>query len=252
MARHHKPSGKANIFDIFTGLNISSRPQPQRIVRVSPEVDGICMLYSSFTNDSKLYCMKLLCWALRQDGSVDGMVPWFDGLRCCDSLYDPDIGQWEGYLAPNNDSVFFGPPAHKILELESAVQFFSKRQPQDSDDPERPLQEIPDTIGTHALLVDAQRHHLTLSEVISWRLNQNGTMQAMLADQTKAHDTPILPGASCLYPAESHPQFRYLFQHRIANQIKAEEPQAMEAIALLMKRLQTTQDDSDNSTPLTE
>ena len=245
MARPTKPTGKANIFDIFTGLNINRQAKPQRIVRVSAEIDGICMLYSSATSASKLYSMKVLCWALRQDGSVDGMVPWFDGLRCCDSLYDPDIGQWEGYLAPDNDSVLFGPPAHKILELETAVQFFTQRQVANH----APIQEIPDAIGTHALLVDAERRHLTLSEVISWRLNQDGNMQPMLADQTQVHDTPILSGASCLYPAQDHPHFRYLFPHRIANQIKAEEPQAMAAVALLLQRLQRSTQPPDDQPP---
>lgn len=232
MATHKEFAGRGNIFDIFTGLIISSDPLHRRISRLSPEVDGISMLYSNRNSSDKFYSMKLICWALREDGSIDGVVPWFDGVRCCDSLYDAEIGQWEGYIAPGNDHVFFGPPAHKILELESAAQFFSKQPPSDSGT----LQEFTDSIGTHALLIDSDCEALTLSEVVSWRLNAEGRIQAMLSNPDDVVATPILPGADCLYPADTDPYFRYFFPHKLANQIKAEEPEAMAAIAVLLQR----------------
>ena len=40
----------------------------------------------------------------------------------------------------------------------------------------------------------------------------------------------MLPGSACLYPADSNPDFRYFFPHKLANQIKCEEPEAMAAI----------------------
>ena len=60
----HNPE-KDNIFDILTGHRVGAKPLQPRIVRISPEVDGISMLYSNFTSTDKLYSMKLVCWALR-------------------------------------------------------------------------------------------------------------------------------------------------------------------------------------------
>jgi len=46
-------------------------------------------------------------------------------------------------------------------------------------------------------------------------------------------NTPVLPGDGCLYPADKNEDFRYFFQHHIANKIKAQDPEAMAAISLL-------------------
>ncbi len=53
-------------------------------------------------------------------------------------------------------------------------------------------------------------------------------------DPEKITHTPVLAGDPCLYRAEENPEFRYFFQHHIANQIKSEDPEALQAIALLL------------------
>lgn len=227
--QHH---ASRNVFDIFSGMHLEEVPRLSRIVRLSPEHDGICMLYSNYTGAGRLYSMKILCWALMDDGTVDAMVPWFDGIRRCGSMDDAEIGNWEGYHEPDGDDIFFEPPAHKICELEAAERFFSARPRNATEN----LQEFADTIGTHALFIDAERRHLTLAEVISWRLHADGRLTAMLIDQERVTTTPVLPGDPCLRAAEEDPAFHYFFQHDIANQIKNREPEAMAAVAMLLQR----------------
>ncbi len=60
----------------------------------------------------------------------------------------------------------------------------------------------------------------------------------MLTDQTKVVSTPVLPGDECLYEAQAHENFRYFFQHQIANKIKAEDPEALAAISMLVDGIQ--------------
>jgi len=62
---------------------------------------------------------------------------------------------------------------------------------------------------------------------------QDGTMEAMLIDEDKVINTPVLPGDSCLYAADKSKDFRYFFQHHIANQLKSQDPEAIAAISLL-------------------
>ena len=57
----------------------------------------------------------------------------------------------------------------------------------------------------------------------------------MLIDEEKMVATPVLPGDDCLYPAEQNPDFRYFFQHNIANKIKSQDPEALAAILLLQE-----------------
>lgn len=219
----------SNVFDLFSGRPLHELDQ-HKVLRISAETDGICMLYSNNSNPEKLYTMSVLCWAIRQDGSVVGMVPWLNKLCPCTELQDPLNGHWEGYYDPELDDIFFEPPAHKIAELEMAVQYFQDQ----SYHRNSVVQEIADNIGTHAMLASDDFQSLTLTEVLSWRLYTDGSLSAMLIDQDKVTATPVLPGDSCLYPAESSCQFKYYFQHHIANQIKAEDPAALAAVALLI------------------
>ena len=225
-------SAHRNVFDIFSGLNLADVPGPTRILRLAPEYDGICMLYSNYTGADRLYSMKILCWALLEDGTIDGVVPWFDGIRRCSSMDDAEIGLWEGYHEPQSDHIFFEPPVHKACELQASQRFFARPQQAGPGG----IQEIADTIGTHALFIDALHRELTLTEVISWRLHANGRLTAMLIDQERITTTPVLPGDPCLRAAEEDPTFHYFFQHDISNQIKSREPEAMAAVAMLLQR----------------
>lgn len=218
-----------NVFDLFSGRPVSEL-RGEQVIRLSPEYDGLSMLYSNHQSaPNKLYAMKIAAWGLCADGSVVGLVPWLNRFVPCPDLDDPETGQWEGYYNPSTDTIFFEPPEHKMAELEYAAEFFDARP----DNPSSVVQEIADTIGTHAMLVGDDDQTLILTEVLSWRLLNDGTVEAMLIDEHSIHATPVLPGDECLYAARNNPRFRYFFQHHIANQIKSEDPVAMAAIAML-------------------
>lgn len=219
----------ANVIDLFTGKPLREA-QRQRIIRLSPELDGLEMLYSNDSHKNKLFSLKILCWALRENGEVVALVPWLNKLVPCPAIKDPLNGSYEGYYDPGIEELFFDPPIHKILELESAAEYYEAS----SEDPKALVQEIPDTIGTHAVLSEAGSHSLTLSEVVSWRLLNDGTIEGMLVNPEQVESTPVLPGDNCLFAAETCGSFRYYFQHTIANKIKSQDPEAMAAISALV------------------
>lgn len=219
-----------NVVDLFTGKPYSSRFN-RRIIRLAPELDGLEMIYSNETHPSKLFSIKVLCWALRADGEVVGLVPWLDDIMPCTEIQDPLNGHWEGYYDPGIDEVFFEAPIHKILEVETAAEYYELDCETDSD----VVQELPDTIGTHAVLSSDGFKSITLKEVVSWRLLYDGTLQGMLINDEKIISTPVLPGDGCLYPAKGEETFCYFFQHHIANKIKAQDPEALAAISMLVE-----------------
>lgn len=218
-----------NVVDLFTGMPYAS-VRDNRFIRLAPELDGLEMLYSNEANPDKLFSLKVLCWGLRANGEVVGLVPWLDDIIACPEICDPLNGHWEGYYDPGIDEVFFDAPIHKIVELETAAEYYELQ----CDDPNEVVQEVPDTIGTHAVLSENGFQSITLTEVVSWRLHYDGTLDGMLADEQKVESTPVLPGDDCLYPAQSRESFRYFFQHHIANKIKAQDPEALAAISLLV------------------
>ncbi|WP_045860555.1 hypothetical protein [Teredinibacter purpureus] len=221
-----------NVIDLFSGKPLSSLSD-SRIIRLSPELDGLEMLYSNEASEDKFFSLKILCWGLLANGDVIGLVPWLDDLVPCPKIEDPLNGAWEGYYDPGIDEVFFEPPIHKIVELETAAEYYELQCENDND----VVQEIPDIIGTHAVLANRTENEnsLALQEVVSWRLFYDGTVCAMLVDDKKVESTPVLPGDSCLYPAQVQERFRYFFQHHIANKIKSKDPEAMAAISLLVE-----------------
>lgn len=219
------------VIDFFSGKPLSDIAQ-ERIIRLSPENDGLCMLYSNDNNPDRYFAMKILCWGLRWNGDVVGLVPWLNKLIACPDIQDPTNGYWEGYYDPDIDHIFYDAPMHKVVELETALAYFETHLSEN----DRPVvQEIPDNIGTHAMLLGPDEKTLTLTEVVSWRLSNEGIVTGMLVDPENVLSTPVLPGDECLYPATSNPQFRYYFQHHIANQIKNEDPEALAAIAQLIE-----------------
>ena len=227
-----------NVVDIFTKKKVKDN-NTNRIVRLAPELDGLEMLYSNDANKDKMFSMKILCWALRQDGQVDAMVPWLSRLVPAQDLKDPLNGHWEGYYDNRLERLFYEPPVHKVVELEGAVTYFQSVEDKmvnvgdNSDDPQI-IQEIPDNIGTHAVLTGNSFHTITLTQITSWRLMDDGTIQAMIADTDKIDNTPVLPGDECLYPVQQNHDFKYFFHHIIANKIKAGDPEAIAAFSRLL------------------
>jgi hypothetical protein len=219
-----------NVVDLFTGKPYSSLADT-RFIRLAPELDGLEMLYSNEANPEKLFSLKILCWGLRANGEVVGLVPWLDDIVACADIRDPLNGKWEGYFDPGIDEVFYEAPIHKVVELETAADYYELICEDDSDI----VQEIPDTIGTHAVFSDNGFRSLALTEVVSWRLHHDGTLAGLSADESRVKSTPVLPGDDCLYPVQSRKEFRYYFQHHIANRLKAEDPEALAAISMLVE-----------------
>lgn len=219
-----------NVVDFFTGKPLSSLAN-ERFVRLAPEFDGLEMLYSNDTSNGNYFSLKILCWGLRANGEVVGIVPWLDGVVAATEINDPLHGQWEGYYDPGIEEVFTEPPIHKVMELETAAEYYEMECEDECD----LVQEIPDMIGTHAVLSSNGFHSITLSEVVSWQLLHNGTLCGMIADEEKVTSTPVLPGDECLYPAQANEAFRYFFQHQIANKLKNEDPEALAAMSLLVE-----------------
>lgn len=219
-----------NVVDLFTGKSYSS-PLNRRIIRLAPELDGLEMIYSNESHPEKLFSVKVLCWALRADGEVVGLVPWLDDIMPCTEIQDPLNGHWEGYYDSGIDEVFFEAPIHKVLELETSAEYYDFECDTERD----VIQEIPDTIGTHAVLSTDGFKNIVLKEVVSWRLLNDGNIESMLIDDDKVIDTPVLPGDESLYAAKSDAAFRYFFQHHIANKIKARDPEALAAISMLVE-----------------
>ena len=228
MKTSDKTHNSDNVVDLFSGKPLSDR-KDERFIRLSPELDGLEMLYSNDASDGKLFSLQVLCWGLRANGEVVGLVPWLDQLMACPDICDPLNGRWEGYFDPGIEDIFEEAPIHKVVELETAAEYYEYH----SDNPDDTIQEIPDTIGTHAILSGDGFQNVALSEVISWRLFNDGRMDGMLADQDKVESTPILLGDDCLYSANTNDKFKYFFQHHIANKIKSQDPEVIAAMTLL-------------------
>ncbi len=229
-----QPSNKStveetNVIDMFTRKPVDDA-EKKKIIRLAPENDGMEMLYSNDANPGKLFSMKILCWGLSKDGEVDAMIPWLNKLVCARELNDPLNGHWEGYYDKAHDQAFFEPPAYKVHELEEAATYFQT----DQDDPELIIQEIPDAIGTHAVMTEDQFRTILLLHVTSWRLYNDGRIQAMIADEQKVEKTPVLAGDDCLMPAQQHEHFHYFFHHVIANKLKQGDPDALSAFTSMI------------------
>ena len=220
-----------NVVDIASRRKEKS-PLDNPIVRLAPELDGLEMLYSNDVNKDKMFSMKILCWALRKDGTIDGMVPWLNRLVPATNLQDPLNGHWEGYYDNRSNHLFYKAPVHKVVELEGAASYFHSVQ--QLGDKDNIMQEIPDNIGTHAVLTNNGFQTMMLTQITSWQLMGDGQIRAMIADTNKVEATPILPGDECLYPVQSQDDFKYFFHHLIANKIKAGDPEAMAAFSQLI------------------
>lgn len=219
-----------NVINLFTGKPLGDTSE--RLTRIAPELEGMEMLYTNDSTPDRLYSLKIVCWGMRESGEVVGLVPWLNEVFACVDINDPLNGRWQGYRDPHSNEVFYEAPNHKVVELQSTAQYYPT---DDNASSTEALQEIPDTIGTHAVLTSNGFQSFLLIEVLSWRLLANGKVQAMLIDEDNIESTPVLPGDNCLYAAQEHESFRYFFQHKIANKIKAQDPEALAAVSLLIE-----------------
>lgn len=222
-----KHGANHKIISIFTGRPIYQAHNP--IVRIAPELDGLEMLYSNASSPTKFYSLKICCWAIYANGAVQGMVPWLNKLMPCTEINDPLDGHWQGYRYPNHNEVFYHAPDYKVSELEAAAKHYCPKGAKSIAE-----QEIPDVIGTHAALTHDGFQTLTLIEIHGWRLNTHGEIEGLFVERKGTQLSPILNGDSSLVCAQKHPDFKYFFQHHMANKIKNQDPDAMAAISLLI------------------
>ncbi|WP_396586855.1 hypothetical protein [Bermanella sp. R86510] len=204
------------------------------IRRLLPELDGIEMLYTNDASD-EIYSLKVLCWAVWSDGQVDGMVPWLNRMVACRTLDDPLHGHWEGYMDPMTGQILFSIPPHKEQFLRDSAKYY----PFDDSTPPVIVQEVPDTIGSHAIFSADGFNSFSMEEIHSWRLYSDGSLLAMAVEESVRHDTPVLPGDECLYSVYHRKDFQYYFQHAIANKLKANDPDALAAMANLSRHRHT-------------
>lgn len=202
----------------------------RRLIRLAPELDSLEMVYRLASNPDTLYGMPLLAWGLREDGEVVGLVPWMEALTPCHRLDDPDHGSFVGYRDPETEELFESAPEHKVLELEHAAAYFDYEDTSETT----LIQQLPETQGTHALCMDEGDAPWQLKQVFGWRLYNDGSVEALLADERLVESTPILPGDACLYPGHSRHRVVYFFQRQIANRIRHEDPVTLEALALMV------------------
>ncbi len=198
------------------------------ICRLIPELDGLEMLYTNDSSD-QIFNLKILCWAIWSDGHIDAMVPWISKLAPCRSLKDPLNGHWEGFLDPNSGQILFEAPSHKAEFLKGSLEYY----PAKTNNHSEIIQEIPDTIGSHAVFTHDHFDNFNIQEIHSWRLYADGSLLAMAIEADHVHSTPVLPGDDCLYSVFHRKDFHYFFQNNIANKIKAKDPDALAAMANL-------------------
>ncbi|PMR75382.1 hypothetical protein [Billgrantia endophytica] len=202
----------------------------RRLVRLSPELDGLEMVYSLASDPESLYGMPILAWGLRENGEVVGLVPWMEALTPCHLLDDSEHGCFIGYRDPETEELMDMAPPHKESELEHAAAYFDYEETREIT----LIQQLPDTLGTHALCIDDDQSPWQLKQVFGWRLYSDGTIEALLVDETLIDSTPVLPGDPCLYPGHSRHRMVYFFQRSIANRIREQDPATLEALALMV------------------
>lgn len=220
--------GKSSSAKIIPFPQRPSRVEQHRILRVSPEYEGLCLLYAHHAlSRDKLYAVKILGWARLASGENVALLPWLNTISRCIDLDDPEAGQSQGYYDPGKERRFNEVPPHHIAALDIMMTY-----PKPAVDDF--VQEFPDFIGSHAALL-GENKEFELQPVISWRLEQNGHLDAMVANIRLARHSPILAGDPCLFAVQKNPTFRYFFQYHIANQIKAGGPVATRALSQLLQ-----------------
>ena len=192
----------AKVIDLFSGQEYQTQHHP-KVVRLAPEFDGFEVLYSNQHGHpipgQELFSVKILFWALLDDGSFAGMIPWFDELIVCTHLNSPNKGFFQGYFDPGLDQAVPQVPKHKCIELITAAEYFDF----EVDDTLFVVQELPDTCGSH-------------ERVAHW---------------------PVLVGDECLEACDDAPDFVNFFQYRVAINIKEQDADTMAVLDQLKSDL---------------
>ncbi len=249
-----------NVINLFTGT-AHSEQHVAPALQICPEASGLSMLYSNQENPDRLIAVPIMCWALKPNGDVVGMVPWINEITDCHNIDKQLNVCWEGYYCEKKDDIFFEPPEMIVAQLAVSARFCDSMPEQStypsteskslnailatnsngSIEPEHRvieeldiIQEIPDLVGTHALLLSDDQLSLTLTPVVSWILDSRGQLHGTLVDENLIEQIPALPGDDCLYSAISNPNFRCFFQRDIAENIRQQDSETMQAVEQLL------------------
>jgi hypothetical protein len=230
------PAPTVKVIDLFSGQEHQTQHHPM-VVRLAPELDGFEVLYSNEHGHPKpgqeLFSVKILFWALLDDGSFAGMIPWFDELICCTDLNSPHKGFFQGYYDPGLDQTVPQVPEHKCIELISAADYFDF----EVDGTVFVVQELSDTCGSHAVFTTDNFDNFSMTEVFSWRLYSDGCIQAQMVDVERVTHWPVLVGDDCLVACDEAPDFVNFFQYRVAINIKAQDADTMAVLDQLKSDL---------------
>ncbi|MFB1001201.1 MAG: hypothetical protein QMC22_01550 [Pseudomonadales bacterium] len=254
------PDSNHNVINLFTGQSIVA-PIKHSIIQICPETTGIKMIYANNHQPERLISVAILCWGLRSDGKTVGIVPWVGEITDCTRIHEEYDISWEGYYIQSSGTVFSEPPEAITAQLATAMRFLPSGHYENQINAHSPntlindksiIQEIPDLIGTHALVLNIEEakdfhqesdsdtykkcHTLILTPVISWALDLDGNLHGMLIDEAAVEKTPVIPGDDCLYYASSNPNFFCYFQRDIADQIRLRNPETIAAIEKLLSR----------------
>lgn len=238
-ASHDQTSGEeqlpSNVVNLFTGLSPVSSVDTTKIVRIVPETSGIRMLYANADQPDRLIAVPILCWGLDDTGNITGLVPWLDEILPCEAVAEKYNVLWEGYYDIENEDIFFEADEETVARLTLAARFetHTNRAIVVDNEEKAITQEVADPVGTHALLLTSSNDSLLLTSVVSWVLDEDGVIHGMLADDNAIEKLPVLPGDNCLYSADQVDNFRCFFQRDIAEQIRTQNPETLEAIEQL-------------------
>jgi len=249
-----------NVINLFTGRSIVA-PIKHSIIQICPETTGIKIIYANHNQPDRLISVPILCWALRSDGKTVGMVPWVGEITDCTRIDEEYDIIWEGYYLQSAGTIFSDPPEAITAQLATAMRFLpsdltvnhiSGHLLNTNTNEKNIIQEIPDLIGTHGLVLNTNEavndrqesdsvkykahRTLILTPVISWALDFEGEMHGMLVDEKCVEKTPVIPGDDCLYYASSNPNFFCYFQRDIADQIRLRNPETIAAIEKLLSK----------------
>jgi hypothetical protein len=221
-----------NVVNLFTQQTVAP-PEQARAIQLHAETSGIRMLYSAPDKPERLVAVPILCWVLREDGNITALLPWLDDIIDCESIEQQYQVSWEGFYNPHNEEIFYAAPDQVAAILQTAARFIAPSNYNSVSAEATIVQEIIDPIGTHALMINDACDAFVLTTVISWTLDSNGALQAMLADHDAIEKFPVLPGDNCLYSAHSDKNFKCFFQRDIAEQIREQNPETLQAIEKL-------------------
>jgi len=226
----------AKVIDLFSGREHQPQHHP-KVVRLAPELDGFEVLYSDEhghpQTGQELFSVSILFWALLDDGSFAGMIPWFDELIICSNLNCPSKGFFQGYYDPGLDQTVPQVPEHKCIELITAADYFDFEE----DETVFVVQELADTCGSHAVFTADNFDNFSMTEVFSWRLYSDGCIQALMVDVEKVERWPVLVGDDCLVACNEAPDFVNFFQYRVAINIKELDADTMAVLDQLKSDL---------------